>query len=261
VTAGATPTTLVTGAATGMGAAVASTAGARGHELVLIDRNGDALEASAAAAREAGAGGVSTHIVDVTDAGAVRAAIDAGADAVGPLSGAICCAGIDQGGATHELDVAVWDRVLSVNLRGTFLTCQHVIRHLLDSRRPGAIVCISSVLATVATPGGTAAYCASKGGVASLVRSLAVEYADRGIRVNALAPGATETELMWANVPLAERDAMRTEVAGEIPAGRLATPSEQAEAALWLLSDAASYMTGAELVLDGGVLARAALSV
>ena len=155
----------------------------------------------------------------------------------------------------------VISRVLNTNLRGTFLTCRSVIRHQLEAGKPGALVCISSVLASVATPGGSAAYCASKGGVASLVRSLAVEYADRGIRINALAPGATETPLMWAPVKPEDMAQMRAQVNGEIPLGRLADPEEQGSAALWLLSDEARYVTGSELAVDGGVLARASLSV
>jgi NAD(P)-dependent dehydrogenase (short-subunit alcohol dehydrogenase family) len=148
-----------------------------------------------------------------------------------------------------------------VNLRGTFLTCRAVIGRLVSRGEPGALVCVSSISAFVGVPGGTAAYSASKGGVTALVRSLAVEYAPQGIRVNAIAPGATETPLMWANVRDEEMEAMRRTVCGEIPLGRLAEPSEQARAALWLLSDEASYMTGSHLVLDGGVMARSSLSV
>jgi NAD(P)-dependent dehydrogenase (short-subunit alcohol dehydrogenase family) len=124
----------------------------------------------------------------------------------------------------------------------------------------GAIVCISSPFALAAT-GGVAAYSASKAGVCALVRSLAIDYAPMGIRVNALLPGPAETELMWANVPASQVDATRQTVCREVPLGRLADPVEIARAALWLLSDAASYVTGAQLACDGGLLARAAISV
>ncbi len=198
--------------------------------------------------------------VDVTDPPALADAVDRGVATVGIPGGAVCCAGLDRGGPSHELTVETWDLVLATNLRGTFLTCQAVIRQLLAAGQPGSIVCLSSVLASVATPGGSAAYCASKGGVASLVRSLAIEYAAAGIRVNALAPGATETPLMWAPVPAGEVDEMRRVVESEVPMGRLADPDEQAKAAHWLLSDDAAYVTGSELRVDGGVVARAVLS-
>jgi NAD(P)-dependent dehydrogenase (short-subunit alcohol dehydrogenase family) len=252
---------LVTGAGAGIGAAIAGLAARAGHALVLLDRDRDGLEAVAAAARDGGARDVVAHVADVAEEGQVQAAVEAGVAALGPPAAAFSCAGIDRGGPTHELDAGTWDRVLAVNLRGTFLTCRAVLAALVEGNRPGAIVCVSSVLATVATPGGSAAYCASKGGVAALVRSLAVEYAGRGIRVNALAPGATDTRLMWAPVPAGERRSMRAVVEREVPAGRLAEPVEQARAALWLASDEADYVTGAELVVDGGVRARAALSV
>ena len=234
-------TYLITGAGSGIGAATAGLAARRGHSLILLDFNADGVRATAQDARAQGVKAVDIA-ADVTDAPALAAAID-------------------RGGPSHELDVETWDRVIDTNLRGTFLTARAVIGHLLAAGQPGSIVCISSVLASVATPGGTAAYCASKGGVASLVRSLAVEYADRGIRINALAPGATETPLMWAPVAPEDLPSMREIVDGDVPMGRVAIPIEQAQAALWLLSDETTYMTGSELVVDGGVLARASLSV
>jgi len=244
-----------------MGAATAVEAARDGHRLILVDRDEAGLEVTAAAASDAGSPRISLQVADVSDERQVVSAIDRGVSEAGLPSGTVCFAGVDQGGASHELNVAVWDRVIGVNLRGVFLTCRSVLGHLVSADAPGAIVCVSSIFASVSIGTGTAAYSASKGGVSSLVRSLALEYAARGIRVNSLAPGATETALMWANVEPAEEAAMRETIRAEVPLGRVSTPAEQARAALWLLSQDAAYMTGAELVLDGGVRAVSALSV
>lgn len=254
-------TVLVSGAASGIGEAVARLAAERGDALGLLDVDGAGLDRLAGQLRAAGAREVLPLVCDVSDAAAVDAAVTDVVRALGAPQQTFCCAGIDEGGPTAALPTEVWDRVIGVNLTGTFLVCRAVLRALTTQRMSGSIVCISSVLATVATAGGSAAYCASKGGVASLVRSLAIEHAGTGIRINALAPGATDTALMWAQVPDEELDAMRAEVEAEIPVGRLAAPKEQARAALWLASDQADYVTGAELAVDGGVLARAVLSV
>jgi NAD(P)-dependent dehydrogenase (short-subunit alcohol dehydrogenase family) len=251
----------VTGAASGIGGATAQLAAERGHAVIAVDRDEHAMATLADALRAQGAPDAIAIAADVTDEDAVERALDEAVAAVGVPTGAVCCAGVDGGGVTHEFSTASFDRLVDVNLRGTFLTCRGVIARLVDSGETGAIVCVSSISAFVGVPGGTAAYSASKGGVTGLVRSLAVEYAPRGIRINAIAPGATETPLMWANVEEGEMDSMRETVCAEIPLGRLAMPREQAAAALWALSDEAAYMTGSHLVLDGGVLARASLSV
>jgi NAD(P)-dependent dehydrogenase (short-subunit alcohol dehydrogenase family) len=124
----------------------------------------------------------------------------------------------------------------------------------------GSIVCLSSPFAHVAAPA-TGAYASSKGGISALVRALAVDYGRQGIRVNAVLPGPTETSLMWANVPADEVEATRRTIEHDVPVARLADPSEPARAALWLLSDQASYVTGAQLACDGGVSAKASISV
>jgi len=149
-----------------------------------------------------------------------------------------------------------------VNLRGTFLTCKHVLGALLRSGRGGALVCTSSPTSFVAqAAGGVPAYSASKGGVSALVRCLAIDYAPYGIRVNAIVPGATETPLMWDNVSPDEVRRLRATIGDEVPLGRLADAEEPARAAVWLLSDDASYVTGSHLVCDGGILAKASISV
>jgi NAD(P)-dependent dehydrogenase (short-subunit alcohol dehydrogenase family) len=109
--------------------------------------------------------------------------------------------------------------------------------------------------------GAAGAYSASKGGISALVRCMAVDYAKYGIRVNAVVPGATETRLMWANVEPSAMPEMRRRICEEVPLGRLASPEEPARAVVWLLSDESSYVTGSHLVCDGGILAKACISV
>lgn len=249
---------LVTGAGSGIGAATALLAAERGFALILCDLDETNLDSVAERARTAGSPAVEAFPVDVRSAGQIRDALDRGVAAVGLPVGAVCCAGIDRGGPSHEMSEESFDQIVDVNLKGTFLTCRELIGRLLEAGRGGSIVCISSVAATVGLPEATA-YCASKGAVAAMVRSLGVEYADRGIRVNAVAPGATETPLMWANVATAEMEQVKAEVDQTVPMGRLAEPREQAQAALWLVSDEASYVTGSQLVVDGGVLATSVL--
>ena len=133
---------------------------------------------------------------------------------------------------------------------------------MVEARAGGSVVCTSSIAAFAGfAAGGAGAYSATKGGISSLVRCLAVDYASHGIRVNALVPGATETRLMWNNVQPEQVHQMREQLSREIPLGRIANPEEPARAAIWLLSDDSSYVTGTQLVCDGGVLAKSALSV
>lgn len=248
----------MTGAARGIGLAIARLAIDEGVSVALIDCDGDAVHREAEAL--AGANGEAFGIrCDVSDEPAVNAAFDLVSERLGSPRAVAACAGIDRGGPLHELDVATWDAVHAVNLRGTFLTCRVALRHMLHAGG-GSIVCVSSPFAFVAAPG-TSAYSASKGGISALVRSLAVDYGPRGIRVNAILPGPTETELMWASVPEDEVPAVRDTVKDEVPLGRLAAAEEPAQAALWLLSAAASYVTGSQLACDGGVLAKASISV
>jgi len=251
---------VVTGAASGIGAATARLAAARGYRIALLDRDGAAVETAAQVLRDAGAQALGIAC-DVADERAVDEAFATAAAKLGPLRGVVASAGIDRSGLLHELDAGAWDELIAVNLRGMFLTCRAALRQLLDVGAGGAIVCVSSPFAFVAAPGGISAYSASKGGVCALVRSLAVDYGPHGVRVNAILPGPTETPLMWANVSAEQVAATRATVRDEVPLGRLAEPEEPAHAALWLLSDEAAYVTGAQLACDGGVLAKASISV
>lgn len=247
---------LVTGGARGIGFAVARLAARAGVPVAIVDRDRDALERAAAAL-----GGDCLLIAcDVRDEAQVRAAFETALTELGSLHGVVASAGIDRAAPFHELATQDLDDLLAVNLRGTALTCREALKHMLPAEA-GSIVCVSSPFAQVGGAAGTGAYSASKGGVSALVRALAVEYGPRGIRVNAVLPGPTETDLMWAGVEAADVPRMRAQVATEVPLQRLADPEEPARAALWLLSDQASYVTGAHLVCDGGVLAKASVSI
>jgi len=171
-------------------------------------------------------------------------------------------AGIDRAGMVHELSMEHWTGLIGINLTGVFLTCKHALKAMLNAGTGGSIVCTSSPASLVAfAAGGAAAYSASKGGISALVRCMALDYARHGIRVNAIVPGPTHTRLMWVNVPEPERPDMQRVIDSEVPIGRMASPEEIAQSAIWLMSDAASYVTGSHLVCDGGVLAKASISV
>jgi NAD(P)-dependent dehydrogenase (short-subunit alcohol dehydrogenase family) len=252
---------IVSGAASGIGLATADAAVEAGARVALLDR--DTAAVTAAAARLSTRGVATAVVCDVTDRAGVDAAVERVAEQFGSVNALVTCAGIEKSAPSHLVPGADWRAAIEVNLTGTFLLCQAVLASWAR-RRPGslAIVCVSSPAAFVGfSAGGNAAYSASKGGVSALVRSLAIEYAGQGARVNAVVPGATETPLMWANVPEAEVDAVRREVAEAIPLGRLAQPGDIAGAIAWLLSDQARYVTGTHLVCDGGLLAKAAIAV
>ncbi len=254
-------TVLITGAAAGIGRAAALEAARRGGSVLLVDRD---LDKAAGVAREisAGGGAATAYACDVSRPADIEVLFTGLAEAGIVPDRLVAAAGVDLGGPTHELSRERWQDVLDINLTGTFLVSQAVVAGLLAHDRHGALVLCSSPAAYVGfSAGGAAAYSASKGGVSALVRSLAVDYARHGIRVNAVVPGATETELMWVGVPPAERDVMRAVIRREVPLGRVADPSEPARAAVWLLSDDASYVTGSHLVCDGGVLAKASISI
>jgi NAD(P)-dependent dehydrogenase (short-subunit alcohol dehydrogenase family) len=255
-------TIVVTGGGSGIGRAVALLAAARGALVGVMDLDAGAAEAVAVTCRERGSPASAAFGCDVTSEADVTRAFASLAKRLSPPAGLFTSAGIDRGGFAHELPVEVWDRVLATNLSGTFLAARAAIQAMLQAGNGGSIVLCSSPAAFAGFSAGAAsAYTASKGGVSALVRSLAVDYASHGIRVNAVVPGPTETPLMWANVSDAERVSVEEAVRAEVPMGRLADPEEPAQAVIWLLSGDSSYVTGSHLVCDGGVLAKASISV
>ncbi len=254
------PAVLVTGAASGIGRATVLLWTGRGVAVAATDRDKDGLGILAEEARASG-GRLVTLPGDVTSEPDIERIFAEASDALGTVARVVASAGIEINAASHDLPAADWERVLQTNLTGTFLTCRVALRSMVEAQVGGSIVCLSSPAAFVGfAGGGNAAYAASKGGVSALVRSLAIDYAQYGIRVNAVVPGATDTPLQLSAVPTQERAAARDELveraAHEVPLGRLARPAEIAEAIAWLLSDQASYVTGSHLVCDGGLLAK-----
>lgn len=253
---------IVTGGGAGIGRAASLLLAERGARVAVLDMDRDAANSVAQEALNCGAAQAIGVHVDVRLEEEVERAFAAAEQHLGPISGLFANAGVDIGGRIDKLSTEIWQRVIDTNLNGVYYSCKYAVQSLLASGRGGSIVCTSSPAASVAFgAGGGGAYSASKGGISALVRALAVDYAHDNIRVNAVVPGATETAMMWANVPPAEVAQMRRIVDAEIPLGRVADPVEPARAAVWLLSDDASYVTGSHLVCDGGVLAKASISV
>lgn len=253
---------VITGGASGIGRAVACLCAARGYCVTVLDCDPSAAETTARDILELGAPGSLGLACDVRHEDQVERAFAQSAERFGAPHGVFANAGIDIGGLVHELPLETWQRVLDVNLTGVFLTCKHALRHMLRAGIAGSIVCTSSPNGFVALAGGAVgAYSASKAGISALVRCMAVDYAKFGIRVNAIVPGATETRLMWNNVPAGEIPQMRDQLNREIPLGRLGQPDDIARAVVWLLSDDSAYVTGSQMACDGGILAKSCISV
>ncbi|MGR7027587.1 SDR family NAD(P)-dependent oxidoreductase [Geodermatophilus sp. URMC 62] len=236
----------VTGAGKGLGRAMAQALSGAGATVVLSARSGSDLDELAGTLR---AEGREAHVqpLDVTDAAAVRAATERVAEAAGRIDGLVNCAGISPSFTRSEdLDDASWTQVIGVNLTGTFHCCREVGRLMLQAGG-GSIANVSSVHARSGAAR-IAAYTASKGGVEALTRTLAVEWAARGVRVNTIAPGYFETDL---SAPLlGSRHAEG--ILSKIPLGRVGDAAELGGAAVFLMSDASRYTTGSTLTVDGG---------
>jgi NAD(P)-dependent dehydrogenase (short-subunit alcohol dehydrogenase family) len=231
----------------------------RGDRIAVLDKDEDSAVATAA---EAGFHRALGMQCDVTREEQIEQAFKTIFEKFGPPYGLFANAGVDFGGLTHELPLEKWRLVLETNLTGVFLSCKHALKRMIDSNIAGSIVCTSSPTGFVAmTSGGAGAYSASKAGISALVRCMAVDYARFGIRVNSIVPGATETPLMWSNVAPHDVPGLRQRISDEVPLGRLAEPGEPARGVAWLLSEESSYVTGSNLVCDGGILAKASISV
>jgi NAD(P)-dependent dehydrogenase (short-subunit alcohol dehydrogenase family) len=241
---------LVTGAGRGIGRESALAFARLGAAVGVLDVLADEASATVAAI-EAEGGRAIALAVDVSSEAQVSAAVDDVVAHFGPLDFAHNNAGI-MGAVTllHELDLADWEATLAVNLRSVFLCMKHELRQLLP-RGGGAIVNTSSNAGVASVPN-MPDYVASKHGVVGLTRSAARDYSRHGIRVNAICPGWTQTPLMDEFTPGADGDRLRAGAIATTPMGRIGGADEVASAAVWLCSDAASYVTGIAMSVDGG---------
>ena len=245
---------LVTGAAGGMGRAIAEAFAAAGAKVLLADVAAEAGEANAAAIRAAG-GQARFVRTDVADGDDVAAAVDAAVSEFGGLDCAVNAAAIErERRPVHECEDDDFDLIIAVNLRSIFLSLKYEIRAMLAQGTGGSIVNIASTNSVRPQPN-QPAYTASKHGVLGITRASAVDYARLGIRVNAICPGAIDTPMLRAAID--RRGGDPTDVANRLSLfGRFGEVSEIAQAALWLCSPASSNTTGHALAVDGGYLAR-----
>lgn len=245
------PTLLVTGAGTGIGAATASLASARGWQVVACGRRRDLLEAVAART------GAAVRVVDVAAPGAVETLVESVVDEFGRLDSVVANAGVMAVGSVVETEPADWDAVLRTNLTSVYLLARAALPHLVAAR--GTLVGVSSI-AALRTPTSTAAYSVSKAGLISLVQSVARDFGPSGVRANVVCPGWVRTEMADAEMasfgaPYGfDVETAYAAVTELVPQRRAADPDEVARAILWLAGDEASYVNGATLVVDGGTV-------
>jgi glucose 1-dehydrogenase len=242
---------VVTGAAQGIGAACARRLAAEGARVALWDLNLSAAQTLADSLRSSGAEAQAMPC-NVARKGDVDAALAATALAFGRIDGLVNNAGIFRAADFLDITEEDWDAVLDVNLKGAFLVGQAVARQMVAQGGGGSIVNMSSVNGSMAIAS-IASYNASKGGINQLTRAMALALADHGIRVNAAAPGTIATELAREAVLTSEEARLR--ILGRTPMKRLGEPEEVADVVAFLLSDAARYMTGEIVHVDGGRMA------
>ncbi|WP_166346421.1 SDR family NAD(P)-dependent oxidoreductase [Phytoactinopolyspora limicola] len=246
----------VTGGAAGIGEAATLHLARGGDTVIALDRDPAALaRLGAAAATEALA--VETEQVDVSDDEQLAVAARTAGDRYGGVDVLVCAAGVQRYGTVDEMSVAEYDELMAVNLRGVFASCHHFIPQI-RSRGGGSVVVVASVQA-YAAQAGVVAYAASKGALVAMVKAMAVDHAAEGIRVNAVCPGSVDTPMLrWAAGRFAcdrDPDDLVADWGRAHPIGRVATPAEVAQAIAYLAGPEASFITGADLRVDGGLTA------
>jgi NAD(P)-dependent dehydrogenase (short-subunit alcohol dehydrogenase family) len=244
---------LITGAGMGIGRAAAELFAEEGARVVVADIDAAAAAETVRRVVQAGGEGVAT-VGDVAEEADVRRMVDDGVRAFGALHVLYNNAGVlwkDRDRSVLETDAGWWDRVMAVNLKSVFWVTKHGVPHLRRSGG-GSIILVGSVSALAGFTRAQDAYTAAKGALISLNKSLAIQFARDGIRCNIIHPGIVDTPLQAPYLT----DELRAEFKLSIPLGRIAEPREIALAALFLASDDASFMTGAEMIVDGGFMAQ-----
>ncbi len=233
---------IVTGGVSGIGLATVDMLVAQGAQVACFDINAEGLSKSMAD---------QAHLVDVTDPSAVELAVSTFAAHAGGLDGIVNSAGVDFLGPLEQTSPMDWDRILQINLLGPVSICRSALPHL-KAAGGGAIVNISSAAGLKPIIHRTA-YSSSKAALEMFSKSLALEVGPAGIRVNSVCPGAVETPLLRGSIDATDNpSANEKDIKARYALGRIANPEEIAEAVLWLLSDAASYVTGTSMAVDGG---------
>jgi NAD(P)-dependent dehydrogenase (short-subunit alcohol dehydrogenase family) len=237
---------IVTGAGSGIGAATATALSDRGDKVVCADINLDAAKKTASGLR-----GAIAIDVDVSNAASCDRMVQEAVRRFGDVDCIVTCAGVEKHGLGHEFSEADFDWIIGVNLKGTWLAARSAVRAMINAHHGGTVVMIGSINSIVGNPGASA-YCASKGGVLMLGKTLALDWAPFGVRVNIIGPGVVDTPMSARSLADPEKRAKMME---KTPLGRPAPPAEIASVAAFLTSEASSFMTGAYVPVDGGTLA------
>ena len=239
---------IVTGGASGMGAATVRRLAAGGANVMIVDRNGDLAQTVATEV------GGTAFVGDVADSSFCDGVVAATLERHGSLDVLVNAAGVIVRASGEDTTDEQWAKIMGVNVSGTFFMCRAAVR-VMKTNGGGAIVNFGSIWGDLGSAG-VAAYCASKGAVHNLTRALAMDHAADGIRVNAVCPGEVNTPMLQSERAEAVTDQLLTAIAATVPMGRLADPDEIARVVCFLASDDASYMTGALVSVDAGYGAR-----
>ncbi len=242
---------LVTGGARGLGRVIADALAAAGADVALSARDVDAARRAAEIIAQKSTRKTLGIAADVTEAASVESMVAQVRDKFGRIDILVNNAGVNIRGPIEDLAEADWDTVIDTNLKGPWLCCR-AVAPIMKTQKWGRVINVSSMLGEISMPGRTP-YASSKGGLTLLTKTLALEWARDGINVNALCPGPFATEI---NTPLLNDPATRAQMEANVPLGRWGDPEELGPAAIFLASDASSFMTGATLFIDGGYTAH-----